>query len=154
MIMTRAVVIKLLLEVTYAISAHLLLDRANYIVKSNFTGARRCTPAPGKGSVCWCNYLSVNLYASIHVNKETEIHLLSSYSQIHYQRNDYLKRFTLCKYFVLHVLRMQISHFSKFYKKIFFYSHRYLIQGQNLNILQQKGCHIYYSTVRIVYSFG
>lgn len=68
----KARVFKLLPDMTHAVSAHISLAKANYIVKSNFSRARRYTPPPVKGSVCWYNYHLVNLHAFMHINQEIE----------------------------------------------------------------------------------
>lgn len=68
-------VFKLLPEVTYAVSAHTSLAEA---IKSNFSEAKKRSPPSREGSVCWYNYPPLNLYPSVHLNQERELHLLSA----------------------------------------------------------------------------
>lgn len=73
----RARVIKLLPEVTYAISAHISLAKANYIIKSNVRGSI-LLPPPLERGIYWYSYFLVNLYLSMHVNQMIEFYLLPS----------------------------------------------------------------------------
>lgn len=117
-------VFKLLPEVTDATSAHTSLAGASYI-KSSFSGARKSSPTPVKGSACWYNSLSPSKSTSFCApyprNRATLLSDLVTDPLSFLPEKQQLKKiYTKSQYFVC---KWQTAHFSTFYKIVFSHPH-------------------------------